>query len=82
MSRVAGYAATALAAVVLLTTANANAQEISSDQFQSMVARHIGPVGNRVTSVTGVTVRHRVLRYFRGAPTEGGSRSARTPRHR
>ena len=28
------------------------------------------------------TIRHRVLRYFHGAPTEGGSRSARTPRHR
>ncbi len=28
------------------------------------------------------TIRHRVLRYFHGAPTEGGSRSARTLRHR
>ena len=28
------------------------------------------------------TIRHRVLRYFHGAPTEGGSRSARTARHR
>jgi photosystem II stability/assembly factor-like uncharacterized protein len=59
----------ALAAAVLLSAPALEGQDITADQFQSLQARHIGPVGNRVTSVTGVAGDR--FTYYAGAASGG-----------
>ncbi len=46
-----------------------HAQRLSSDQYAGLQARHIGPVGNRVSSVAGVPGDRNV--YYAGAATGG-----------
>ncbi|MHC4094395.1 MAG: hypothetical protein ACYSVY_29685 [Planctomycetota bacterium] len=75
MSRPAGrrslIAATALAILLLslgLPAATA-AQEISQDLYQQLRYRHIGPVGNRVSTVVGVP--GDPMTYYAGAASGG-----------
>ena len=50
----------------------ATAQQVSTDQLNQMRYRHIGPVGNRVTSVTGVIGDR--FTYYAGAASGGARR--------
>jgi len=71
MFGIARHSSTTLA-IVLLFAASAQsviAQEITAGQFQPMQARHIGPVGNRVTSIAGVA--GDPFTYYAGAASGG-----------
>src|SRR5262249_15316997 len=65
--------ASGLAALVLCLAAGpvtlSHAQQISSDAFGSLRYRYIGPVGNRVSAVAGVTGQPYV--YYAGAASGG-----------
>ena len=50
----------------------APAQQVTTDQLNQMRYRHIGPVGNRVTSVTGVIGDR--FTYYAGAASGGARR--------
>jgi len=52
-----------------LCAPQASAQEIDPDQYQQLRYRHIGPVGNRVSAVAGVTGDR--LTYYAGAASGG-----------
>ena len=41
-------------AAALAVAFAATAQNVSSDHYQELKSRHIGPVGNRIASVAGV----------------------------
>ena len=59
----------ALFAVSLLGPWTVSAQQIAADQYDQLQFRHIGPVGNRVSSVAGVPGDR--FTYFVGAATGG-----------
>src|SRR5262245_54475573 len=52
-----------------LAPANVVAQQVNSDALKPLTFRHIGPVGNRVASVSGVV--GDPLTYYAGAATGG-----------
>ena len=54
---------------LLLPPPTTLAQEITAEQYAPLKYRHIGPVGNRVSSVTGVTGDPMV--YYAGAASGG-----------
>ena len=60
-----------LATIVLCTLASTSiaAQEIDPDLFADLTYRHIGPVGNRVSAVTGVPGDPNI--YYIGAASGG-----------
>jgi photosystem II stability/assembly factor-like uncharacterized protein len=58
-----------LAALASLVPGSSGAQEVATADLQSMPFRHIGPVGNRVTSVTGVVGDR--FTYYAGAASGG-----------
>jgi photosystem II stability/assembly factor-like uncharacterized protein len=51
------------------SVASAYAQEVSPELWSELEYRHIGPVGNRVTSVVGIPGDHRI--YYIGAASGG-----------
>ncbi len=53
----------------VFTTGAAAAQQIAPEQYESLRYRHIGPVGNRVSSVAGVPGDRMI--YFAGAASGG-----------
>ena len=59
----------ALFTVSLLGPWTVSAQQIAANQYDQLQFRHIGPVGNRVSSVAGVPGDR--LTYFVGAATGG-----------
>jgi photosystem II stability/assembly factor-like uncharacterized protein len=63
------FSSAALVAMAAAVAAPSSAQQISNDQFQPLEARHIGPVGNRVTTVTGVAGDR--FTYYAGAASGG-----------
>jgi len=62
--------ATALVGLALLASSSPTAaQEVTTADLGAMSFRHIGPVGNRVTSVTGVIGDR--FTYYAGAASGG-----------
>ena len=57
------------AAAIATTPSPATAQAVTSGQLAELPARHIGPVGNRISSVYGVT--SDPLTYYAGAAAGG-----------
>ena len=58
-----------LCATLLVLPLDSGAQEIATADLSQMKYRHIGPVGNRVTSVTGVVGDR--FTYYAGAASGG-----------
>ena len=59
----------AAAVVFILTSSSISAQEIDPHLFSQLTYRHIGPVGNRVSAVTGVPGDPNI--YYFGAASGG-----------
>ncbi|MEO6443899.1 MAG: sialidase [Gemmatimonadaceae bacterium] len=63
------YRLPALLACALLLAPVAGAQQVSAEALRALPFRHIGPVGNRISSVAGVA--GDPLTYYAGAATGG-----------
>jgi photosystem II stability/assembly factor-like uncharacterized protein len=60
---------TTVAVLLAASTAGAGAQQVAADALRPLTFRHIGPVGNRISSVSGVV--GDPLTYYVGAASGG-----------
>jgi photosystem II stability/assembly factor-like uncharacterized protein len=68
-NRIAVVRTTTVAVLLAASTAGAGAQQVAADALRPLTFRHIGPVGNRISSVSGVV--GDPLTYYVGAASGG-----------